>query len=148
MAAIETLNATEMLTYWGAGISTLLAVIKIWEVFWRDRLKIDHSYWFTGLESEADTITLYNLSPFPIQVMSWSLELRPKLFRYWLRSQELSPNYDIVSGFKIDGHSVKELEFGEEFKINFGSKVSKNYDLILNLKIAGRTNPKRIVIAR
>jgi hypothetical protein len=38
-------SPTTLIAWWGAGLSTLLAIIKVWEI-WRDRFQLDVSYNF------------------------------------------------------------------------------------------------------
>lgn len=64
-----------LLAWWGAILSTILACIKIWEV-WRDRFQIDVSYYFSGNESIGNTVRIRNLSMRPCILEYWELLYR------------------------------------------------------------------------
>lgn len=60
------------LAWWGAILSSILALIKIFE-FWNKRFRIDVTYEFTSSAEVGNTIFLTNLSPGPIVVQYWEL---------------------------------------------------------------------------
>jgi hypothetical protein len=72
MAVAET--GSSLIAWWGAGLSTLLAVVKLFEL-WRDRFRVDVSYNFTGNESIGNEILIRNLSSRPLILAYWELLL-------------------------------------------------------------------------
>lgn len=71
---LEWLRSPEIqafLPIWGASLATLLGVVKLWEVFWRDRLRLATSYMLTGEPGGAHEIVIVNLSPVPVHVANW-----------------------------------------------------------------------------
>lgn len=139
---------TQILSLWGALVATGLAGIKIWETFWKDRLRLDTSYMLTGETGGAHEITVANLSPKPVQVVSWTLAYEPKLFHWRVKRMDVSPDWQDIGKFKIDGHSSFTLSFGEENQFPWGWKARKGRKLCLDLKIYGRKKPKRLIIFR
>lgn len=69
---MATSEASSYIAYWGAGLSTLLALVKLWEL-WRDRFRIDVSYNFSGEPSNGNKIILRNLSNKPIILEYWEV---------------------------------------------------------------------------
>ncbi|MBB3610962.1 hypothetical protein [Rhizobium sp. BK602] len=137
---------TVLLAMWGAFISSGLAVIKIWETFFKDRLRLDKSYLLTGETGGEHEITVANLSSVPVQVSSWTLAYEPKVFRWKTKRKDVTPERYKVGGFKIDGHSSHTLLFGGEDQFEWGWKVQKGRNLCLDLHIFGRKKPKRLII--
>ena len=62
----------EIIVLWGAGLSTLLALIKVWEVWSSRHHAIDVGYLFQGPEYGND-IFIRNLSDKPVIVTDWEL---------------------------------------------------------------------------
>jgi hypothetical protein len=140
------MTATVLLAMWGAIVSTGLAGIKIWETFYKDRLRLAKSYMLTGETGGEHEITVANLSSVPVQVSSWSVAYEPKLFRWKTKRIDVTPDWDKVSGFRIDGHSTHTLFFGGEDQFEWGWKIQQGRKLCLALYIFGRKRPKRLTI--
>lgn len=75
----SSLTLTQILAVWGALLSTFLAGVKFWEL-WNNRLKVDSYATWTGSEEEGHTITIRNLSHFPIMLVGWELFYRQQKF--------------------------------------------------------------------
>jgi hypothetical protein len=99
-ASLDPANLLPWLTVWGAVLSTGLACIKVWESFWKDRIRLATSYSFVGEGGPASTISVANLSALPVLVSSWELAWEPKAPRWWVKRVDCTP--DDVSGFTID----------------------------------------------
>lgn len=96
-----------LLAAWGAAVSTGLAGIKIWETFWRDRLRLASTYSLTGEEGEPHLITIANLSSLPVQVSSAELYWVPNFFPLNRPDPcSATPDYFYTTTFRIDGHSA------------------------------------------
>jgi len=72
-----------MCAIWGACLSTVLGVVKLWETFWKDRTRLTVTRFFTTQEGVSDESTVVNLSGVPVQVSSWTLAWKPKFFFRW-----------------------------------------------------------------
>ncbi|MFK4770135.1 hypothetical protein [Rhizobium sp. ZW T2_16] len=132
------MTLTIMLSVWGAAISTGLAWIKIWETFWKDRTRLDTTYTFTGERGGEHEIVIANLSSLPVQVSSWELAWDPRFLRFDRPKIDVTPAWEDVIRFKIDGHSTYTLKFAEENKFPWGHNISRGRQLKLKLKIFGR----------
>ena len=60
------------IAWWGAGLSTLLGVVKLYEL-WRDRFRVDISCNFTGNESIGNDVLIRNISSHPLILAHWEL---------------------------------------------------------------------------
>ncbi|MEY9328214.1 hypothetical protein ABIA20_005248 [Sinorhizobium fredii] len=141
---LEPTNLLPWLTVWGAVLSTGLACIKIWETFWKDRIRLAKSYSFAGEGGPASTISIANLTALPVLVSSWELVWEPKVFRWRVKRLDCTP--DDISGFTIDRYSVLTLEFDEQ-RFPWGYRVSRHRTLCLYLKVYGRKRRVRLVIS-
>lgn len=129
---------------WGAVVSTGLAGIKVWETFFKDRLKLATSWVFTGDPGGAHVIYVANLSPTPVQVEAWTVAYKPRPFHWNIDKVELT--YDDNEGFKIDGHSNKPLLFAGMNKFVWAGDAPPNTNLWLTLHIFGRKRSKRLLV--
>ena len=75
----SSLTLTQILAVWGALLSTFLAGVKFWEL-WNNRLKVDISALWTGSEDIGHSITIRNLSSFPVMLIGWELFYRQQKF--------------------------------------------------------------------
>jgi hypothetical protein len=66
---MPTSEISPLIAWWGAGLSTLLAFVKIWEL-WRDRLRIEVDYRFATDPNVGNSILIRNLSSRPL-ILSW-----------------------------------------------------------------------------
>jgi hypothetical protein len=82
----------DAVSYWGAGLSTILAGIKVWETIWRDRLKLATSYSWTGELGTDDTITIVNLSSTPVHVAYWTLAWKPRFLSWKCQTDDVTPD--------------------------------------------------------
>lgn len=141
-------NPTDVLPWialWGAAVSTGLACIKLWETFWKDRLRLASTYNFIGEGGPESTISIANLTALPVLVSSWELVWEPKIFRWSAKLLDCTP--DDVSGFTLDRYSVTTLEFDEQNRFPWGYRVSQHRTLCLYLRVFGRKRRVRLVIA-
>lgn len=127
------------LAIWGAALSTLLAGLKVWEV-WRARIRIEIGYNFTSDENIGNDVIVRNLSSTPLLVAYWELVWRKRRLLGWKESYLVSPE-DGNTDIKINSHSSIKLTFNE---MNY---FSTNYDAVAGRKIfirfyiAGRSWP-------
>ena len=93
----ETIKSS--VTIYAAVLSTLLGGIKLWETFWKDRIRLATTNSFSGQKGAADEITIVNLSNVPVQVSHWELGWKPRLFKRGKPARDVTP--DDTSMFKI-----------------------------------------------
>lgn len=125
---------------WAAIVSTGLALIKIWETFWRDRIRLDSTYLLTGERDMPNEVVIANLSPIPVQVAHWELAWEARWFAFWLKRVDVSP--DETSRFKINGRDEHAIRY--EFQWN--GRVSSGRHLVLRLKAFGQQRQIKLVI--
>ena len=132
---MEDLNVS-FLAWWGAGLSTLLAAVKLWEL-WRDRFRLDIGYSFTGSPDIGNEIHIRNLSGTPIILGYWELFYRPHLWPIKKDCSIDSPGADACD-IRIEPHSSKTFSFREMDHFNWGWKAMKGRRIYIRLYIAGR----------
>ncbi|MFK0339206.1 hypothetical protein ACIQT7_18210 [Agrobacterium deltaense] len=136
------MTVTTIIAVWGAIVSSGLAAIKLWEVFWKDRLRLATSYMLTGERGGEHEIVVANISPLPVQIASWKLAWEPKLFRFNKPEIDVSPDWEDIGRFKIDAHSSYVLKFGGLNQFSWDYKTSAGRRLTLRLKIFGLRREK------
>ena len=125
-----------LIAWWGAGLSPLLATVKLWEL-WRDRFRLEVGYSFAGDENVGNSIHIRNLSSRPLILSYW--ELLYCSGRWPLREFQDITCADYDSGDRrIEPHSTLELHFAEENYFSWGHKTLKGRRIYIRLIIAGR----------
>ena len=127
---------TELLALWGAGLSTLLAGVKIWEIC-SNRFKVDSSYNFTSSEDIGNEVLIRNLTSRAFILTHWEL-------LYFRRSWPLrqfeplaSPEYD-DGDTKIEPYSTLKLCFREADYFSTSPRALKGRKLYFRIWVAGR----------
>lgn len=126
---------------WAAIVSTGLAMIKIWETFWRDRIRLDSTYLLTDERDVPNEVVIANLSPVPVQIAHWELAWEARWFAFWLKKEDVSP--DEPTRFKINGRDEHTIRY--EFQWN--GAASSGRRLVLRLKAFGQRRQIKLVIA-
>ena len=124
------------IAWWGAGLSTLLALVKLWEL-WRDRFRIDVGYGFTGEPSIGNDIHIRNLSGKPIILTYWEVFYRSNLWPIKKDTYINSPEED-THDIQINPHSSMTLNFSDMNHFSWGHKAMKGNRIYIALHIAGR----------
>ena len=129
-------DTSSIIAWWGAGLSTLLAIVKLWEL-WRDRFRLEVGYNFASLESVGNTILIRNISSRPLILSYWEVLY---CSGRWPRREFQDIAYaDHDSGDrKIEPHSTLELHFAEENHFSWGHKALKGRRIFIRLHVAGR----------
>lgn len=127
---------------WAAVVSTSLAAIKVWETFWRDRIRLATTYSLSGEAGARHEIVVANLSGVPIQVSDWYLIWEPRWFAFWLKEVNVTP--DDAWRFKIEGHNDYQLSFEGCDQFEWGWTVASGRQLVLKLNLFGRNRPLRL----
>jgi hypothetical protein len=126
-----------LIAWWGAGLSTLLAVVKLWEL-WRGRFRIDVSYNFAGSADVGNEIYLRNLTANPLILTHWELghcSGVPPFRRFSLLSFADPDAGDQV----IPQHSTYTLRFVQHEHFDWGAKVLRERGaIVIRLHVAGR----------
>lgn len=133
------LGASEMSIYvalWGAVLSTLLAVVKIWEI-WRERFRLEIGYNFSDNIVVGNKIILRNLSGKPIILSYWELLHCTGNWPRKVLTSIAYPDHD-ESDRRIDPYSTLELSFTEQNYFEWGRKALRGGKILIRLHIAGR----------
>lgn len=134
----------EVIALWGAGLSSLLALIKIWEL-WSARRRIEVSYGFVGEPEIGNDIIIRNLSDKPIIITYWELLFCERKGRKWVAYRNENPAED-ATDICVPAHSSKIFSFSGADYFEWGHKVLGGKRLYLNIHIAGKIRPiKRLV---
>jgi len=124
------------IAWWGAGLSTLLALIKLWEL-WRDRFRLQVGYNFRGNEDLGNEVIIRNLSMRPVVLTYWELlycsgRLPNRTFET-LRD----PGADAMD-IQIAPHTSYTLTFAEQDHFAWGATALNVRAIYLRLHLAGR----------
>jgi len=124
------------IAWWGAGLSTLLAFVKFYEL-WRDRVRVEVSYSFTGDENIGNEVFIRNLSSRPVILTHWDLLY---CSGHWPR-RSFTPleSADFDAGDRrVDSYSTLTLRFVDENYFNWGYEALNGRRIFVLLHIAGR----------
>ncbi len=138
-------SGSTLIAWWGAGLSTLLALVKIAEL-WRDRFRLEISYSFTGDETIGNEVLIRNVTDRSLILAYWELLYcsgrRP--FRHFLPLQgaEHDEGDHVIPAF-----SSYSLRFSEENYFDWGVSALKGRAIFIRLHIAGRRPLLRKVFA-
>ncbi|WP_438462133.1 hypothetical protein [Marinomonas sp. PE14-40] len=124
------------IAWWGAGLSTLLAIIKLWEL-WQSRFRIDIGYGLTSDEYRGNNIYIRNLSGKPMILSYWELFYRHNFWPFLKDSYILSPEEDAFDS-KIESYSSKTLNFRGPDHFSWGRESLKRRKIYIRLYVAGR----------
>lgn len=131
------LSSSAILAWWGACLSTLLAGIKIWEL-WRDRLRLEVDYSFSYCEDVGNKIFIRNISPRSMIVTHWDLLSAPRAgFMGKSVKHICSADWD-YEGESVKPGSTITLLFAESTFFTWPTSASKSRKILLRLYIAGR----------
>ena len=135
-----------LIAWWGAGLSTLLALVKFYEL-WRDRSRVDVSYKFTGDPSIGNEILIRNLSHRPQILAHWELlYCSGRWPRQDFESFESAEND--AGDHRIEPHTTFTLRFAEANYFNWGHKALNGRSIYIRLYFAGRRAILRKVYAQ
>jgi hypothetical protein len=134
MSAIDPMST--YIAWWGAGLSTLLALVKFYEL-WRDRARVEVSYNFTGDVNIGNGVLIRNLSNRPLILTHW--ELLYCSGRWPRRSFAPIESADFDSGDRrLEPYATHTLRFAEENYFDWGYIALNGRRIFILLHIAGR----------
>lgn len=144
MTAAE--SVSPLIAWWGAGLSTLLAIVKLYEL-WRDRFRVDVSYNFTGSESIGNEVLIRNLSSRPLILAHW--ELFYCSGRWPRRNFEPFESADFDAGDRrLEPYATHTLHFAEQNYFNWGHNTLNGRRIFIRLHIAGRKPLLKLVYSQ
>lgn len=132
-----TLTESQLLiAWWGAGLSTLLAVVRFAE-YWRDRFRIEVGYNFTSSEDVGNSIQIRNLSSKPIILSWWELVYVSGRWPRRIFEEIAGSEYD-ASDLRIEPQSTLKLNFVGQHHFASGHKALRGRRIFIRLHVAGR----------
>ena len=124
------------LAWWGAGLSTVLALVKLWEL-WQNRFRVEVGGNFTSSESIGNEVLVRNLSSRPIIITYW--ELLYCSGRWPCRKFEPFESAEYDDGdYKLDPHATRMLTFADANHFVTSPKALKDRRIYIRLHFAGR----------
>ena len=134
----------EIIALWGAGLSTLLALVKLWEI-WTARRRIEVSYKFIGIPEEGNDIIIRNISGTPFIVTYWELLFCERKKLRWVPYRTEEPCED-AHDMCIQQHSSITLNFSGTNYFDWGHKALSGKRIYLKLHIADKTKPVKYLV--
>lgn len=143
MSAAE--SPSTLVAWWGAGLSTLLAIVKLFEL-WRDRFRIDVSHNFTGDEIIGNEILIRNLSSRSLILTHW--ELLYCSGRWPRRHLESFASAEYDSGDRrLEPHATHTLHFAGENYFSWEHNQLNGRRIFIRIHVAGRRPTLRLIYA-
>ncbi|WP_045419311.1 hypothetical protein [Vibrio jasicida] len=131
--------SNEIIALWGAGLSTLLAVVKLWEL-WIARRRVEISYGFVGDPEIGNDIIIRNLSSTPIIISYWELLFCERNAFGWKIYRNENPAEDTCD-LCIASHSSKKINFSGSDYFQWNHKALDGKRLYFKFHIAGKRRP-------
>lgn len=136
-------NSTSVfLAWWGAGLSTTLALLKLFEL-WQTRFRLEVSYNFTGSVEIGNEVLIRNLSAKPVILTHWELFYRSGWFKH--KDEPIKAAEHDSGDRQIAPHSTFTLHFSEATYFDWGHGALKNRKIYVRLHLAGRRSQCRLV---
>jgi hypothetical protein len=124
---------------WGAALSTILAVIKGFEI-WKARSRITISYNFTSNEGTGNEVIIRNIGPAPIIITYWELIWLQHRFLRGKPSHSIGPEEN-VGDIKLAAHSSTKLIFQGQNGSDWGASALRGRKIFIRLHLAGKSWP-------
>lgn len=135
-----------LIAWWGAGLSTLLALVKFYEL-WRDRSRLEVSYNFTSSKTIGNEVLIRNLSNHPLILTYWELlYCSGRWPRRTFESVETAEHDD--SDYRIEPHATLRLRFADARHFDWGPIALNGRRIYIRLHIAGRRPRLHFVYAQ
>lgn len=122
--------------WWGAVLSTILAAVKIWEL-WRDRFRLEICGTFTSSPHIGNKVRIRNLSPTPLILTHWEVFYSSGIWPFRKELPICSKDYD-VSDSTIAPASTYSLIFDDGSYFSTDPERLKGRSVYIRLHIAGR----------
>lgn len=127
--------------WWGAALSTILAVIKGWEL-WRDRFRVEIGRNFTSAPEIGNTVHIRNLSPKPLILHHWDVSYGSGFWPFRKETFICDRDYD-AGDTTIAPVSTYTLNFTDESYFSTTPDRLKGRAVYLRLHVAGKGTIRR-----
>jgi len=128
-------SGSTFIAWWGAGLSTLLAFVRLFEL-WRDRFRIEIGYSFNGDSETGNEIYIRNLTNKSLILVDWELLYCSGRIPF----REFSELTRADEGFgdqTIPPHSSRSLWFSGPEHFDWGVDTLKGRSLYIRFQFAG-----------
>ncbi|MGQ4272620.1 hypothetical protein [Terrihabitans sp. B22-R8] len=136
--------SSNWLGFWGAAVSTFLAVLRIWEFFFRDRIRLATTYSFDSRPEVGEEVTIANLSADAVQIAYWTIGWEPRWWRPAIKPVDCTP-YEGGYAFRIGGRDSHTMRFAAPDNLRWNKPGCR---LILKLHLFGRRRARRVIIKK
>ena len=135
---------TAILSVWAAILSTVLAAIKLWEM-WSTRMRLRTSFSFTGDPQRGNEITIQNPTDTPVMINYWELLWRK---RFRLKSTTVDGIFPEVGycDITVGQHASHYFEFRDDKHFDWGRSTTSKGWLYLRLHVVGRRKPVTLMV--
>lgn len=124
------------MAWWGGGLSTVLALLKIREI-WRDRFRIEIDHIFTSESELGNKIIIRNLANRPFILAHWELFHGSGCWPFRRFTKMQSAEYD-EEDHRVEPHSTFTLQFSGPNFFDWGAEALKGRTLFIRLRVAGQ----------
>ncbi len=122
--------------WWGAVLSTMLAIIKVWEL-WRDRFKIEVGSSFATAAHIGNEVRIRNLSPKPQILTHWEIFYRSGIPLLRTEKSICCRDFDTDDSC-IAPSSTQKLTFSGESYFSTTAEKLKGRSIYIRVYVAGR----------
>ena len=124
--------------YWGAILSTVLAIEKFWSI-WKNRPRIEVFRKFSTDAESGNEITIMNISSTPMIIAHWELfHTKAKCDgKYEVITNAFEMGMDEIN---IPAYSSRKLVFADQDYFSWYSSSDKPFKIYLRLFIAGKSS--------
>jgi hypothetical protein len=122
--------------WWGAVLSTLLTVTKIWEI-WQERFRVEISGTFVSDSNIGNKVRIRNLATKPVIITHWEVFYGSGIWPFRKEDSICDGDWD-ADDFTIKPSSTFTLSFADEsyFSTNVVSMTGRS--LYIRVHVAGR----------
>lgn len=131
------------IAWWGAGLSTLLALVKLYEL-WQNRFRVEVGCVFTSDESIGNEVLIRNLSNRPLIITYWELLYCSGRWPHTKFESFESAEFDDGDD-RLDPNETRTLSFSEANYFATTPKALKGRRIYIRLYFAGRKSIIRLV---
>lgn len=135
----ESMTITEIVALWGAGLSTVLAVLRIWEL-WKNRVSVEVSHNFTSDPDIGNEVIIRNLTGTPVLVKYWELVWARRRWPKLQQSARMTPD-ERFADLQIPPHDSIKLPFRHGEHFDWGPRAQAGNSIYLRLHVAGKKRP-------
>ncbi|MEQ1863548.1 MAG: hypothetical protein ABL996_02730 [Micropepsaceae bacterium] len=136
-------NLPVVAAWWGAVLSTIMAAIKVWEL-WRYRFRVEVGGSFTSAADIGNKINILNLSPDPLILTHWEVFYGSGMWPFRRETSICDREYD-ANNATIASNSTYPLTFANELYFSTTPDELKGRAIYICLHIAGRRSIRRKV---